>query len=255
MPLTPSSPLPPFIPAQAFWALPVTISVNHTFHFSSPSTAYTGPVIHCLSRDPSIRHPSSRPVQAQDSLSPPHFTFPLPSTNPPNWHIKPHLLWPIDGLVGEGHSPVIPLMDLRPSRTNPSICIYQPLNQTHSAHLPQCQTWGHMVSSFKFSNKITLSFGTSPWINPIAPIQPMTHVPIACPHKSIPSRRSSQFVRPMALPQKSIPSPRSSRAPPWHAPITQSHCPHPASVAPPWHAPTNQSHLPDPVAHPHDTCP
>ena len=50
------------------------------------------------------------------------------------------LLWPIGGLVREGHSPVIPLMDLCPSRTNPSICIYQTLNQTHSARLPQRQT-------------------------------------------------------------------------------------------------------------------
>ena len=58
-------------------------------------------------------------------------------------------------------------MDLRPSRTNPSICTYQPLNETHSAHLPQHQTWGRMVSSFKFSNHIVLChFARS--INPIA---------------------------------------------------------------------------------------
>ena len=38
----------PFIPAQAFLTFPVALPVNHTFQFGSPSTAYTGPVIHCL---------------------------------------------------------------------------------------------------------------------------------------------------------------------------------------------------------------
>ena len=32
------------------------------FHFGSPSTAYTGPVIHCFPCAPSIHHPTSRPV-------------------------------------------------------------------------------------------------------------------------------------------------------------------------------------------------
>ena len=64
LPYAPDSllPLPPFIPARPFWTLPVTLRVKHTFHFGSPSTAYTGPVIHCLPRVPSVRHPSSRPV-------------------------------------------------------------------------------------------------------------------------------------------------------------------------------------------------
>ena len=127
-----------------------------------------------------------------------------------------------------------------------------------------------MVPSFKFSNHITLSFGTSQWINSIALIQPVSRAPIACPHKSIPSPgssqcrvppwlsptnqfhhpiqsrapmarphnsipspTSSQCHTPMACPHKSIPSPRSSRAPPWRVPINQCHCPVPASVAHP----------------------
>ena len=50
----PQLPPPPssFIPAWALWTLPVTLPVNHAFHFGSPSTAYTGPVIHCLSLCP-----------------------------------------------------------------------------------------------------------------------------------------------------------------------------------------------------------
>ena len=62
MPTTSSSPLLPFIPDRAFWTIPVTLPVTHTFHFGSPSTAYTGPVIHCLPPCHSVRHPSSRPV-------------------------------------------------------------------------------------------------------------------------------------------------------------------------------------------------
>ena len=160
------------------------------------------------------------------------------------------------GLVREGHSPVIPLTDLRPSRTNPSICIYQHFNQTHSVHLPQRQTWGHMISSFKFINHIVLCH-------------------LASPHESIPSPRSSQcrapplrahinqshrpdlvsVVRPHGSPpQINSIAPIQSRAP-MARPHTQSHRPHPASVAPPWHAPTNQSHLPYPVARPHDASP
>ena len=112
----------------------------------------------------------------------------------------------------------------------------------------------------------------------------------------------------MACPHKSIPSPRSSRAPPWRVPINQCHCPIPASVAHPhksvpsprpsqcheapsikpigpikpgsrapmarpyesvsspqscqcpkasWYAPMNQPHRPDPgnVACPHESIP
>ena len=49
-PYAPSSllPFPLFIPTRAFWTLPATTPVNHTLHFGSPSTAYTGSVIHCL---------------------------------------------------------------------------------------------------------------------------------------------------------------------------------------------------------------
>ena len=105
--------------------------------------------------------------------------------------------------------------------------MHQPLNHMHSAHLPQRQTWGHMVSSFNFSNHIVLCH-------------------LAHPHKSIPSPQSSQC-----------------RAPPWRAPINRSHCLDPASVArsrkpipsiqPESCDPINQSHCPDPasVARPH----
>ena len=107
-----------------------------------------------------------------------------------------------------------------------------------------------MASSFKISNHIVLChLATPPWINPIAPIQPVSCAPMARQHKSIPSPRSTQCcAAPMALPHKSIPSSRSSRAPippppppppPWHAPITQFHCSHPTSVAPLCRAPSN----------------
>ena len=123
-------------------------------------------------------------------------------------------------------------------------------------HLPQRQTWGHMISSFKFINHIVLCH-------------------LASPHKSIPSPRSSQcsapplrthlnqshrpdlvsVVRPHGTPpQINSIAPIQSRAP-MARPHTQSHRPHPASVGPPWHAPTNQSHLPYPVARPHDASP
>ena len=140
--------------------------------------------------------------------------------------------------------PVFLLTNVHPSRTNPPICILQPLNQTHSAHLPQRQTWGHMVSSFKFSNHIVLCHlacrnesipspqssqcrapplcthikqshrpdlvsvvrphGSPPQIHSITLIQ--LHTPMARSHNSSPSPTSSQCCTPMACPQKSIPS-------------------------------------------------
>ena len=158
-------------------------------------------------------------------------------------------------------------MDLRPSRTNPSICI----NQTRSAHLPRRQTWGHTVSSFKFSNHTALCHlacshesiaspwssqcrmppwrahinqshrpdlvsvvrphGIPPQINSIAPIQ--SCAPMACPHNSIPSPTSNKCRTPIVCPHKSIPFPRSNCAPPWRVPINQCHRPIPASVAHP----------------------
>ena len=57
LPYAPSSLLPPFIPAQVFRAPQVALHVNHTFRFGSPTTAYTGPIIHCL--PPCPFHPSS----------------------------------------------------------------------------------------------------------------------------------------------------------------------------------------------------
>ena len=132
----------------------------------------------------------------------------------------------------------------------------------------------------------TLSFGTSPWINPIAPIQPVSRATITRPHKSIqspgssqcralpllsptnqfhhsiqsramiahphnsiPLPTSSQCHIPMACPHKSIQSRRSSRVPPWRVPINQYH----RLVQPVSRAPINQTHRPDPamVANPH----
>ena len=72
-------------------------------------------------------------------------------------------------------------------------------------------TWHRHLNS---ATILLLSFGMSPWINPIAPIQPLSHAPIARPHKS-------------------IPSPWSSRAPPWGIPINQSNRPDPARAARP----------------------
>ena len=58
-------PPPPLHPGPGLLDLPVTLPVNHAFHFSSPSTAYTGPVIHCLSpcpyRPPSVLQTSVGP--------------------------------------------------------------------------------------------------------------------------------------------------------------------------------------------------
>ena len=88
-----------------------------------------------------------------------------------------------------------------------------------------------MVSSFKFSNHITLSFGTSPWISPIAPIQPVSRAPIVRPHKSIPLPGSSQC-----------------HAPPWLSPTNQSPPP-PPPPPPPTHTHTH-THPPTPT-HPH----
>ena len=75
--------LPPFIPAQAFWTLPVVLPANHTFHFGSSSTAYTGTVIHCLLLCP-FRPLSILQTSVGSGLLIP-FTFytPLPSTTPP----------------------------------------------------------------------------------------------------------------------------------------------------------------------------
>ena len=75
-------PLLPVIPTRAFWALPVTLPVNHTFHFGSPPNAYTGPVIHCL--PPCLFRPSSvlQTSAGPGLLIPSAFYTPLPSTNP-----------------------------------------------------------------------------------------------------------------------------------------------------------------------------
>ena len=84
-PLLPYAPdsLLPFIPARAFWTLQAALPVNHTFCFSSPSTAYTCLVIDCP--PPCLSHPSS---VLQTSVGPglliPSAFYPPPSTNPPN---------------------------------------------------------------------------------------------------------------------------------------------------------------------------
>ena len=73
----------------------------------------------------------------------------------------------------------------------------------------------------------------SPWFNPIAPIQPVTCVPMARPHIS-------------------ILSPRSSRATPWHIPVNQPIALiQPVSYATMTHL-INQSHRPiQPVSNSH----
>ena len=50
----------------------------------------------------------------------------------------------------------------------------------------------------------------SPWNNSIAPIQPVSHIPMIQSHRPEPASE----VRPMACPDKSILLPRSSQAPP-----------------------------------------
>ena len=87
LPYAPDSllPLPPLHPDRAFWTLPVTLPVNHTFHFGSPSTAYTGPVIHCLPVPlPSVIRPPDqcrpRTPYPFHILHPPAFNYPPPPT-------------------------------------------------------------------------------------------------------------------------------------------------------------------------------
>ena len=96
----PSSPLPPFIPTRAFWTLQVALPVNHTFRFDSPSTAYTGPIIHCLPPCPfrlsSVLQTSvgsglipsafyTPPALNYPPYPPPHRPLPLPNTLNPTY--------------------------------------------------------------------------------------------------------------------------------------------------------------------------
>ena len=85
LPYAPNSLLSPYplLPARAFCTLPVALPVKHTFHFGSPSTAYTGPIIHCL--PPCPFRPSSvlQTSVGPGLLIPTTFYTPLPSNYPP----------------------------------------------------------------------------------------------------------------------------------------------------------------------------
>ena len=179
MPPPPSSPLPRFIPARAFWTLPVTLPINHTFRFrihclhwsrhslSAPCPFWVSSVLE-TSVGPGLLIPSAfYTPPAPNSVPPPH-----PPPTPPPPPPTPTPTWPIGGLVREGHSPVIPLTDLCPSRTNPSICIYQPLNQNTLCALTSRSDMRTNGIAFKFSNPIVLCH-------------------LAPPHESIPSPQSS----------------------------------------------------------------
>ena len=92
-----------------------------------------------------------------------------------------------------------------------------------------------MVSSFEFSDHIVLChLARPPWISPIALIQPVSRTPMAHPHKSIPSPRTSQcHAPPWRSPTNQFHHPDPVARPHGTPPLTQSHRPHPASVAPP----------------------
>ena len=117
------------------------------------------------------------------------------------------------------------------------------MNQSHSPNPASValMTCPHKSIPSPRSSQCHAPHGSPPQINSIAPIQ--LHAPMEYPHKSISSFTSSQCRTPMACPYKSVPSPWFSPAPPWRVP---------ASVTPQWRAPTKQSHLPDPVVCPHD---
>ena len=161
MPPTPSSPFPhsarpvPSGPCQQ--RLPFWLPVHHR-HWSCHSLSPIVPLPSVICTPNQCRPRTLYNICLLHSPCP-QLTPPPPT--PSTQHIQPHLLWPIGGLIREGHSPVIPLTDLCSSSTNPSICIYQTLNQTHSAHTstPDIR---HMVSSFTFSNHIVLCHSTRP---------------------------------------------------------------------------------------------
>ena len=174
-------PLPLFISAHAFWTPLMALSSQphillllpvcrlHWLRHSLclPPCPFCASSIMQTSVGPVLLAPSACYIPPALIYPPPPPPHPLhltqttpPTTNPPalaHWWFS---MW--------GHSSRIQLMDLRPWHTNPSICIYRPLNHMHSAHLPQRQTWGHMVSSFNFSNHMVLCH-------------------LAHPHESIPS--------------------------------------------------------------------
>ena len=78
---------------------------------------------------PSVIHPPDqcRP-RTPHPIRPLH--SPFPSTNPPNPHYQTHTTPPtLTHWWFSTCEAVIPLMDLRPSFTNPSILIYQPLTK------------------------------------------------------------------------------------------------------------------------------
>ena len=83
LPYAPNSLLPPFIPTRAFWTVQVAIPVNHTFRFDSPSTTYTGPIIHCLPPCPFCPSSFNQTSVGPGLLICSAFYTPLPSTNPP----------------------------------------------------------------------------------------------------------------------------------------------------------------------------
>ena len=149
MPPTPSSPLPPSSrpgrsgPCQQhlpFW-FPV-----HRLHWSCHSLSPIVPLPSVIRPPDQCRPRNPYNICLLHSPCPPTPLY-LTHTTPPtltHWWFS---TWgaqhrhPTDGSLPLTHQP---------------INLHPPIhNQTHSAHLPQRQTWGHMVSSFKFGNYIT----------------------------------------------------------------------------------------------------
>ena len=136
-------PRPP-TPSSRHWSsepLWLHFPVSHIFRFYSQTVAYTGPIIHCTShRTPSIHPPSSRPVYRPSTLG----SFSM--LHSPCPHLPPTLLYLTETtpptladwwFSTRGTQPLTPLTDTRPSCTNPSIGIYQPLFQ----YLPLSRYW------------------------------------------------------------------------------------------------------------------
>ena len=109
-------------------------------------------------------------------------------------------------------NPITPFQPVPHTAINQSHCPLQPVSR-----VPMKQF--HRSSQYQISPKF----------NPIAQIQPVKCVPMARPHKS-------------------ILSPRSSRAPPWHVPVNQHHRPDTSSVVCHYDTPHKSIPSPDPTS-------
>ena len=81
------------------------------------------------------------------------------------------------------------------------------LNHAHSTHLPQRQTWGHMVSSFTFSNHVVLCHilpAHNPYVTPLELPIVTIHIQIHDPTKLLPAHNPYGYITLLELPIVSI---------------------------------------------------